>query len=120
MRRECQNEVVLLPEKSHGRRRLTSVSGLENIRLTDEDRRKGEGLGLEPSVASSNSSLEPDELLWSLDMEVSVEQATPFRIPRIAQLTQKTNQMNMTTRRYTEAQTTRWRPIQLLGTQWRP
>ena len=35
-------------------------------------------------------------------MEIS--KAEPFSVPRIAQLTQKTNQMNLTTRRYTEAE----------------
>jgi FkbH-like protein len=53
-------------------------------------------------VEAQQASVE--EFLRSLDMEVSIEPATPFSIPRIAQLTQKTNQMNMTTRRYTEAQ----------------
>jgi FkbH-like protein len=45
-----------------------------------------------------------DEFLTSLEIEVGIEPATAFSIPRIAQLTQKTNQLNMTTRRYTEAQ----------------
>jgi FkbH-like protein len=45
-----------------------------------------------------------DEFLRSLEMEVEIQAATPFSVPRIAQLTQKTNQWNMTTRRYTEAQ----------------
>ncbi len=36
-------------------------------------------------------------------MEVTIEPATSFSVPRIAQLTQKTNQMNLTTRRYAEA-----------------
>ena len=39
----------------------------------------------------------------SLDIEVVIESAINFSIPRISQLTQKTNQMNLTTRRYTEA-----------------
>jgi FkbH-like protein len=45
-----------------------------------------------------------DDFLRSLEIEVGIDAAVPFSIPRIAQLTQKTNQMNMTTRRYTESQ----------------
>ena len=37
-------------------------------------------------------------------MTVTLAPATPFTIPRIAQLINKTNQFNLTTRRYTEAQ----------------
>ena len=39
-----------------------------------------------------------------LDIAVSVEFASKNTIPRITQLTQKTNQFNMTTRRYSEEQ----------------
>jgi FkbH-like protein len=39
----------------------------------------------------------------SLEMQARIGRADSFSIPRIAQLTQKTNQFNLTTRRYTEA-----------------
>jgi FkbH-like protein len=45
-----------------------------------------------------------EHFLKSLDMHVEVKKANEFAIPRIAQLTQRTNQLNLTTRRYTEAQ----------------
>lgn len=38
----------------------------------------------------------------SLDIRITVEAANDFNIPRIAQMTQKTNQFNLTTRRYTD------------------
>ena len=44
-----------------------------------------------------------DEFLSSLDIAVSIDAADHFSIPRLAQLTQKTNQMNLTTRRYAES-----------------
>lgn len=44
-----------------------------------------------------------DDFLRSLDMEIRVEKANDYNLPRIAQLTQKTNQFNLTTRRYTQA-----------------
>lgn len=43
-----------------------------------------------------------DDFLRSLDMEIRVEKANDYNLPRIAQLTQKTNQFNLTTRRYTQ------------------
>src|SRR3989344_4693690 len=42
------------------------------------------------------------EYLKALNMVVTIEKANSFNIPRISQLTQKTNQFNMTTRRYLE------------------
>jgi len=39
-----------------------------------------------------------------LDQEAEVEPVNEFTLPRVAQLTQKTNQFNLTTRRYTEQQ----------------
>ena len=45
-----------------------------------------------------------DEYLYSLDIQIDVIKADEHNLPRIAQMTQKTNQFNLTTRRYTEAQ----------------
>jgi len=43
-----------------------------------------------------------EDYLESLEMELNIYQATKFTIPRLAQMTQKTNQFNLTTKRYTE------------------
>jgi FkbH-like protein len=52
-------------------------------------------------LQSSASSLE--EFLERLEMVAEIGQVEDDVIPRVAQLTQKTNQFNLTTRRYTEA-----------------
>lgn len=44
-----------------------------------------------------------DEYLQSLEMKLKIERAGTATIQRVSQLTQKTNQFNLTTRRYTEA-----------------
>jgi FkbH-like protein len=44
-----------------------------------------------------------DDFLKSLNMEISIEPISSYTLPRVSQLTQKTNQFNLTTRRYTEA-----------------
>lgn len=42
------------------------------------------------------------DYLASLQMEISIERADEFNLYRIAQMTQKTNQFNLTTKRYTD------------------
>lgn len=86
---------------------VDALPAIENIRLTDEDRKKGEMYQAQAARRAfeqgfAESSLE--DFLRKLEMQVSIDPADPFSIPRIAQLTQKTNQFNVTTRRYTEAQ----------------
>ncbi len=44
-----------------------------------------------------------ESFLRSLDMQVSIQQLNEHNLSRIAQMTQKTNQFNLTTRRYTES-----------------
>jgi FkbH-like protein len=51
----------------------------------------------------SDSSSSIDEYLGSLQLQMCISSNGQSRIPRIAQLTQKTNQFNLTTKRYTEA-----------------
>jgi FkbH-like protein len=43
------------------------------------------------------------DYLVSLDMKIKLERFKPFNLPRIAQLIQRSNQFNLTTRRYSEA-----------------
>lgn len=45
-----------------------------------------------------------DDYLASLELKVLIHPVKEHEIPRVAQLTQKTNQFNLTTRRYSEAQ----------------
>lgn len=44
-----------------------------------------------------------DQYLASLSLSVAIHPVTKWEVPRVAQLTQKTNQFNLTTRRYSEA-----------------
>jgi len=77
----------------------------ERLALSEEDRRRNEfyaagreRAALEQAVSS------PEEFYRSLDQEVEIRPADALTVARIAQLTQKTNQFNLTTRRYTEQQ----------------
>jgi FkbH-like protein len=107
VRQECPGcEVIALPDKPYLLPALpASFPGVENVRLTHEDRRKAELYRAQAARREHEEEYSNlDEYLRSLQIEVSIDPASSFSIPRIAQLTQKTNQMNMTTRRYTEAQ----------------
>lgn len=54
-------------------------------------------------LVSQRSFTDLDSFIKSLDIHIRIEKANAFSIPRIAQMTQKTNQFNLTTKRYTEA-----------------
>lgn len=74
------------------------------IRLTGEDSVKTQAYKAEEqrvSIKRQFSNL--SDYLRSLEMNLSISAAEEADIHRVAQLTQKTNQFNLTTRRYTEA-----------------
>ncbi|MBO4263438.1 MAG: HAD-IIIC family phosphatase [Bacteroidales bacterium] len=72
--------------------------------VTREDKDKIEQYKANAKRASARRGfVDFDAFLESLDMHLVVEAANEFNIPRIAQMTQKTNQFNLTTKRYTDA-----------------
>ena len=93
-------------------RLLLSLDVFETLSLTEEDLRRGELYREQQSrrdfEANAKSAADiPGDLnayLAGLEMKVTLAPATPFTLPRIAQLLNKTNQFNMTTRRLSEAQ----------------
>jgi FkbH-like protein len=101
---EC--DVLCLPEKPYLiPRALDAVSGLECINLTEEDTQRTEMYRAQAVRRQTAAGFENLEDFWKdLELEVRIEPAQPFSIPRIAQLTQRTNQMNLTTRRYTDTE----------------
>ena len=94
-------------------RLLLSLDIFETLSLTDEDLRRGElyreqqgrrefKAGAKASTTDASGDL--TAYLAGLEMRVTLSSATPFTLPRIAQLLNKTNQFNLTTRRLSEAQ----------------
>lgn len=72
--------------------------------LTDEDRRRGEMYAAQRQREQlRQTAVSVEEFLASLDMRVFIAPAAEGDVRRIARLTQRTNQFNLTTRRYTEA-----------------
>ena len=81
---------------------------LEIVTLTDEDQRKTEMYVQERKRRDfAASTTDVGAYLKSLQMEISVSLDDARHVGRIAQLTQKTNQFNLTTRRYTEDEVAR-------------
>ena len=53
-------------------------------------------------IESQQSSSNLTEFLKTLNLEIKIKKCNSFTIPRISQLTMKTNQFNLTTKRYHE------------------
>lgn len=77
--------------------------------ITDEDKKKTEQYKANAARAQAQQSFTDfGAFLESLDIQITIEAANEFNIPRIAQMTQKTNQFNLTTKRYTDADVRRF------------
>lgn len=71
--------------------------------ITDEDRSKTEQYRANAlRGAEQKRFVDLESYLYSLDLQLDVKPADELNLSRIAQMTQKTNQFNLTTRRYTE------------------
>ncbi len=74
------------------------------LQTTAEDLEKTEQYRAETQRQERRSTFASvEEYLRSLDMRLTIEPLDAQNLPRAAQLTQKTNQFNLTTRRYSEA-----------------
>lgn len=72
--------------------------------VTDEDKNKTEQYKQNAARAQAQASFADfNSFLESLNIQITIEAANEFNIRRIAQMTQKTNQFNLTTHRYTDA-----------------
>ncbi len=83
---------------------LSGLPYFETFSCTEEDVRRGQMYSQERKRKELERNIGSfAEFLKSLDIKVNIKKADGFTVPRIAQLTQKTNQFNLTTRRYTES-----------------
>jgi FkbH-like protein len=77
----------------------------ERLTLSQEDRQRNEYYAAGRQRAAMEQTVSsPEEFYRSLDQEAEIQPATALTVARVAQLTQKTNQFNLTTKRYTEQQ----------------
>jgi FkbH-like protein len=83
---------------------LSELTDFELLSFSDEDRKRGEmyRTQIERKVLQQNSvSLE--DFYKNLEMTITINLADSHSIPRISQLTQRTNQFNLTSKRYSES-----------------
>lgn len=73
--------------------------------ITDEDKNKTAQYKANASrVRAQEGFTDLSKFLESLEMKILIEKACEYNIQRIAQMTQKTNQFNLTTKRYTDSE----------------
>jgi FkbH-like protein len=104
---------VLVPDWPADRlayeRALTDLTCFDGLTLTDEDRARTRSYVSERERRTARQQAESiDDYLASLQLIVSVEVLGPSNLPRAAQLLNKTNQMNLATRRLAEAELGAW------------
>lgn len=97
--------ILLGPDPAEHVGQLQDCRLFETSRITGEDaRRTGQyraEIGRKTLLASATDM---DGYLESLAMETVIREFTPVDVPRLAQLINKSNQFNLTTRRRTEAE----------------
>lgn len=90
-------------EGIHFREMLASCGLFDTLSFSAEDQERGAMYKSEAKRKNLMAkTVDMESYFNSLNMKVDINLADEFNIPRIAQLTQKTNQFNLTTKRYTE------------------
>jgi FkbH-like protein len=89
-------------------KRLLDIEAFHSMGLTEEDKERGKMYAAErerKEIVSDSSNL--GSYLKTLEVEIDVHLNNSNQIPRLSQLTQKTNQFNLTTERLTESDVTK-------------
>ena len=82
---------------------LKNMKEFNVLKITDEDAKRGQMYVQQKNRQEFERSVTNlDEFLKQLRLKVTIKEADKFSIPRISQLTLKTNQFNLTTKRYQE------------------
>lgn len=96
---------LMVPEDIEDLPDLIAATGLfRSIQATAEDRDRTEMIQTEGKRRSMAATLSHEEFLASLDLQVVLHRDDPLTLERVAQLTNKTNQFNLTTIRRSEAE----------------
>lgn len=98
------------PEPAELPGQLTRLGYFDALAFTPEDRQRTQMYRAEAGRRQLERGSTDLESFWrSLDMKLTVLDVGTEEMSRVSQLTQRTNQFNMTTRRYTEADLQRLR-----------
>ncbi len=92
------------------RETLENLNVFDVLSLTKEDMTRGEMYAGKRKRAQLEQSVESiEDFLRTLDLRVKIQPVDDFDTPRVVQLIGKTNQFNLTTRRYTDAEVRQFR-----------
>ena len=96
-------QTVEISDPSNSSKILKSMNDFQVLKITDEDTTRNK-MYLEQRKRTELKTQVGDlqDFLKQLSISVKIKNADNFTIPRISQLTLKTNQFNLTTRRYQE------------------
>jgi len=84
---------------------VRNFAGFERLTLSSEDQQRTEMYAAQKERSTAEQTFQSKEDFFRfLEQEAELEPVTGLTLARVAQLTQKTNQFNLTTRRYSEAQ----------------
>ena len=101
-------EVIVLPLPADPMRYAQAVRDapvFERLSLSEEDRQRNQYYAAGREIAALEQTVSsPEEFYRSLEQVAEIQPVNALTLARVAQLTQKTNQFNLTTRRYTEQQ----------------
>ena len=94
--------VVELPnDSSQFAQIITKMKEFDVLKITEEDVKRNEMYLVQKKRTELKKEIvDFDEFLKQMNIEVNIKKADSFTIPRISQLTLKTNQFNLTTKRY--------------------
>ena len=82
---------------------VRNCAAFERLTLSAEDRQRTEMYAAQKQRAGAEQNFQSKEDFFRyLEQEAELEPVSELTLARVAQLTQKTNQFNLTTRRYTE------------------
>ena len=97
--------IELPPDPMRFAQAIRDFPYFERLSISEEDRRRGEYYASQRERAELEGSVASKEDFYrSLEQVAEIAPVNAATLPRVAQLTQKTNQFNLTTRRYTEQQ----------------
>lgn len=99
-----QVRTIHLPDDPSVYRNLILSCGFfDSLTYSNEDKNRGKMYKAESKRKVLKSSIDSIENYFeSLEMKLTINKVDSFSIPRISQLTQRTNQFNLTTKRYSE------------------
>jgi FkbH-like protein len=99
-------KVVDLPKSpALYKKTLEQLNDFNTLAITKEDLTRGEKYYFRKQREGIRKKVQSiDEFIKTLEIVATIKQADKFALPRVTSLINRTNQFNLTTRRYTEAQ----------------